>query len=460
MICYFQNEYERSESSALRANHISSNHNNGSSSSATSSGPAIAEADESVFSSQTTTTTTTSTTPTVRGPHASSPATCSTIKPTESFSHLRARHTSVPQTARVPGALSHVSHVAGGNHHPSHHATITASGSNAAGTLYQGGNGTGGGGHCPAHPPLHPVHSTVTASGSQNWVNPGGGCGSGGRHAGGPHHETIRIPGRMLSLRFTKSQIDKAAKDKSAKTFHENFSVTLFLLKPDDQSDNLIDYSLYQSMHPTTVLYQSNQAASGTGSTTTTASATSLGGGGTSRQHSSSSFPHQHSNGGVATSSSGGGAETNNSSSRHYNVPVTASASTADCRPAAARVRPLTGGSSSSATPSLRSTEQSSQDSSSGDEDASESASAMKHNSCNSNKKTDDESINCRKELPEGRRQKQEQDAAAEAVERVSKIEADESCPPAARPKHKQKHLRPRAQEAGVSVQQTQSTWI
>ena len=60
----------------------------------------------------------------------------------------------------------------------------------------------------------------------------------------------FHIPGKQLSLRLKKAQIDKAHKDKTNKTFPDNFSVTLFLVKPpEDQSDHLIDYSLLpQSM--------------------------------------------------------------------------------------------------------------------------------------------------------------------------------------------------------------------
>lgn len=62
----------------------------------------------------------------------------------------------------------------------------------------------------------------------------------------GPHGPRFPIAGKQLSLRLRKNQIDKAHKDKGQKTFPENFSVTLFLVKPpEDQSDDLIDWSLY-----------------------------------------------------------------------------------------------------------------------------------------------------------------------------------------------------------------------
>jgi len=42
-------------------------------------------------------------------------------------------------------------------------------------------------------------------------------------------------PGRLMSVRLNKNQIDKAAKDKSGK-FNDNFNVTLFLVRPNDQT--------------------------------------------------------------------------------------------------------------------------------------------------------------------------------------------------------------------------------
>jgi len=45
----------------------------------------------------------------------------------------------------------------------------------------------------------------------------------------------LAIPGKQVSVRLNKSQIDKAAKDKSGK-FSENFNVTLFLTRPNDQT--------------------------------------------------------------------------------------------------------------------------------------------------------------------------------------------------------------------------------
>jgi len=45
----------------------------------------------------------------------------------------------------------------------------------------------------------------------------------------------VVIPGKQVSVRLNKSQIDKAWKDKSGK-FSDNFNVTLFLVRPNDQT--------------------------------------------------------------------------------------------------------------------------------------------------------------------------------------------------------------------------------
>ena len=58
----------------------------------------------------------------------------------------------------------------------------------------------------------------------------------------------VQIEGSKLSLRLSKSQIDNAAKSKK-KVYQENFSVTLFLVKPKDQSNNLIDLN-YDGVDP------------------------------------------------------------------------------------------------------------------------------------------------------------------------------------------------------------------
>ena len=54
----------------------------------------------------------------------------------------------------------------------------------------------------------------------------------------------IKVPmGKVLSLRLEKDQIDKAHKDKNSwlgsKRFPENFSVTLILMKEEDQIETL-----------------------------------------------------------------------------------------------------------------------------------------------------------------------------------------------------------------------------
>jgi phosphatidylinositol-3,4,5-trisphosphate 3-phosphatase/dual-specificity protein phosphatase PTEN len=57
-----------------------------------------------------------------------------------------------------------------------------------------------------------------------------------GQHSGLQSRSRRNIPpGRLMSVRLNKSQIDKASKDKSGK-FSENFNVTLFLVRPNDQT--------------------------------------------------------------------------------------------------------------------------------------------------------------------------------------------------------------------------------
>jgi len=173
--------------------------------------------------------------------------------------------------------------------------------------------------------------------------------------ASSSHLSKVHIPGKQLSLRLRKGQIDKAHKDKTAKTFPENFSVTLFLVKPpEDQSDTLIDYSLYtQAMMSSNMNNHSTITA--TGVTT-----------GNPQPQAISSGERQF----TITQVASGNASTSLN-------PL--------CSDQRQRSRPLTGesgASSSSATPSLKSMEQSSQDSS--DDGGSEVADYIKVGSSNS----------------------------------------------------------------------------
>lgn len=149
----------------------------------------------------------------------------------------------------------------------------------------------------------------------------------------------VPIKGKLLSLRLKKGQIDKAHKDKTSQRFPDNFSVTLFLVKPEDQSEKLLDYSLYSPAF----LMQS--------------------------------MPDQVPN--TITTSGQGHSGSGNLSSNSSNEKFTVESVTGlpgDLRAdqqqltgrTGGRQRPLTGesgASSSSATPSLKSVEQSSQDS-------------------------------------------------------------------------------------------------
>jgi len=64
----------------------------------------------------------------------------------------------------------------------------------------------------------------------------GGGLTAANSNTGQGGHQARCLPrGRLMSVRLNKSQIDKAAKDKSGK-FSDKFSVTLFLVRPSDQT--------------------------------------------------------------------------------------------------------------------------------------------------------------------------------------------------------------------------------
>lgn len=172
-------------------------------------------------------------------------------------------------------------------------------------------------------------HATITSNSAASMDS---GLMESGSGSSGYPYGTVNIPGKLLSLRLKKGQIDKAHKDKSSKTFPENFSVTLFLLKPEDQSDNLLDYSLYSNVF---------NVATENPHTTITAVA---------NMSNNKVIP--------ATSSEKQFTVVPVSDADHQNLKLHHNP-----KP---RVRPLTGGSgasSSSATPSLKSVEQSSQDS-------------------------------------------------------------------------------------------------
>ena len=111
-----------------------------------------------------------------------------------SFNEKRMRHASVPQTTSSPGAMTHL---------------VATAGERKTG------------------------HNSAPTSGLAFAT---------------PTARPVAIDGTNIALRLNKSQIDKAAKDKQCKVYSENFNVTLFLIKPTNQSDDLIDYSqLHQS---------------------------------------------------------------------------------------------------------------------------------------------------------------------------------------------------------------------
>lgn len=149
----------------------------------------------------------------------SSTSSCTTT--TESFIQQRLRHTSMPQ-ARVCSSAGLVQHE---HHHlePSLSHEVSSASHNTK-----------------HHHPFFSAsrhHATITSNSAASLE---------AAHGGAPGLN-VAIPGKNLSLRLKKGQIDKAHKDKACRNFPDNFSVTLFLVKPADQSDNLLDYSLYST---------------------------------------------------------------------------------------------------------------------------------------------------------------------------------------------------------------------
>merc|ERR1712226_645092 len=172
----------------------------------------------------------------------------------------------------------------------------------------------------------------------------------------------FHIPGKQLSLRLKKAQIDKAHKDKTNKTFPDNFSVTLFLVKPpEDQSDSLIDYSLLPQAMMASSMNNHSTISTGTGYNpggSVTAPAVCSG----ERQFTVTPVPSANPAGNSAASNETSAASLITGNGNNISDQVVHPAAH---RPQQ-RSRPLTGesgASSSSATPSLKSMEQSSQDS-------------------------------------------------------------------------------------------------
>jgi len=236
----------------------------------------------------------------------------------ESFNQQRLRHTSMPQ-ARVSSSSG-----LGGPEHHLHHPPLEASLSHCTGDSNPGMNQANK--HQSSHFFSRP-HATITSNSAASL------------EMAAASQLQVPIKGKLLSLRLKKGQIDKAHKDKTSQRFPDNFSVTLFLVKPEDQSEKLLDYSLYSPAF----LMQS--------------------------------MPDQVPN--TITTSGQGHSGSGNLSSNSSNEKFTVESVTGlpgDLRAdqqqltgrAGGRQRPLTGesgASSSSATPSLKSVEQSSQDS-------------------------------------------------------------------------------------------------
>jgi len=222
----------------------------------------------------------------------------------ESFIQQRLRHTSMPQPR-----VSSTSGLGGQEHHHLHHPHLEASLSHVGGDSNPSSN------KHQSHF-FSRQHATITSNSAASL------------EMAAASQLQVPIKGKLLSLRLKKGQIDKAHKDKTSQRFPDNFSVTLFLVKPDDQSEKLLDYSLYSP----TFLMQS--------------------------------MPDQVPNT-ITTSGQHQGNLSSNSSSEKFTVESVLTTNEGQ-QPRPPRQRPLTGesgASSSSATPSLKSVEQSSQDS-------------------------------------------------------------------------------------------------
>eukprot|EP00094_Tigriopus_californicus_P006390 TCALIF_06154-PA protein Name:"Similar to Pten Phosphatidylinositol 3,4,5-trisphosphate 3-phosphatase and dual-specificity protein phosphatase PTEN (Mus musculus)" AED:0.26 eAED:0.29 QI:0/0/0/0.5/1/1/2/0/660 len=129
---------------------------------------------------------------------STSSSTSTSLAALSSFKENRIRHSSVPQTARSPGTLSHLTNA------------------NSLGLSSPHG----------ANSALLKSSATTTSADSLGEDVPAVGLSS-----------PIKIDGTPVSLRLTKPQIDKAFKDKSCKVYQDDFKVTLFLVRPYDQSD-------------------------------------------------------------------------------------------------------------------------------------------------------------------------------------------------------------------------------
>jgi len=221
----------------------------------------------------------------------------------ESFIQQRLRHTSMPQPR-----VSSSSGLGGQEHHHLHHPHLEA-------TLSHVGADSNPGSNKHQSHFFSRQHATITSNSAASL------------EMAAASQLQVPIKGKLLSLRLKKGQIDKAHKDKTSQRFPDNFSVTLFLVKPDDQSEKLLDYSLYS---PTFLM----------------------------------SMPDQVPN--TITTSGHQGNLSSNSSSEKFTVESVVTTNEGQ-QPRPPRQRPLTGesgNSTSSATPSLKSVEQqSSQDS-------------------------------------------------------------------------------------------------
>ena len=127
--------------------------------------------------------------------------------------------------------LFYFSLFSGPEHHHLHHPPLEASLSHCTGDSNPGMNQANK--HQSSHFFSSRQHATITSNSAASL------------EMAAASQLQVPIKGKLLSLRLKKGQIDKAHKDKTSQRFPDNFSVTLFLVKPEDQSEKLLDYSLY-----------------------------------------------------------------------------------------------------------------------------------------------------------------------------------------------------------------------
>lgn len=136
-------------------------------------------------------------------------------------------------------------HVEFNNHHTIHatSSTSSCSSNSSAAAVFGVGSGAATITTTQSFIDRRTRHSSVPQTfKTSSSVGGGGsrGCSSttvGVSYHAGPPPLPADIPGRPLSLHLEKPQIDKVFKDKQSKIYSEDFQVSAFLIRPNDQSD-------------------------------------------------------------------------------------------------------------------------------------------------------------------------------------------------------------------------------